>query len=143
MGKPRQKTVFETPEFLALRKEWYGKLKKKGFKDIEHTNWEDGTSGNLLNGMTLMDMLRSWTPEQQRYYELAVHYIRNVRWRRAKGLLEAWQVKAWILHANGKSYHQIGEAVGVHRRYVSKYVREEAKRMMEHARRSEETPDVG
>lgn len=140
MGNPK-KTPFDTPEFLALRKEWYKKLKDSGFKDIEHTDWETGESGNLMNGFSLMDAYRQYTPEQDRYFQLAVQYRRNVYQRKYMGYLEDWHVKAWTLHSNGKSYRQIQEELGVHRRHVSKYIQEEAKRMLKWARK--DSTDVG
>ena len=118
----KKKTVYDSPEFLALRKEWYGKLKDSGYRDIEFIDWEDGSSGNLLNGFGLMDAYRQWSPDKQRYYELATHHGRYVR-RRYHA--ESFEYQVWKRHANGKSARTIAEEINVARRRVSQFLKSE------------------
>lgn len=146
MPRRSKKTVFQSEEFLKLRREWYDKLKESGFKDIEHIDWTDGESGNLLNGMSLMDMLRSYKPEQQRYFELAIQNRQRIYVRHYKGYLEQWHVTAWTMHSNGKSFQYIEDNTGIPRRTVAAFIQKEAKRMLKLAAKraaEQENEDVG
>ncbi|HEY6019980.1 MAG TPA: hypothetical protein VIY48_08775 [Candidatus Paceibacterota bacterium] len=121
------KTWYNTPEFLVERKKWYDKLKADGYNDIEFIDWSDGSSGNLLNGFGLMDAYRQWSPDKQRYFELATHHARYVR---RKHHASSFEYQAWKRHANGKSNRVIAEELNVPRRRVAMLVKAEKAAML-------------
>lgn len=106
----REKTVYESKEFLKLREEWYGKLKKKGFKDIEYTDWEDGSSGNLLAGYGHMDAVRFYSQDVTDYFYRANQYLREVRRHWGVGSPEH---VAWKIHSRCGPLREVKEALGV------------------------------
>lgn len=152
----RQKTVFQTPEFLALRKEWYEKLKESGFKDIENIRWKDGESMECLNGMSQMDLCRGYTPEQQRYFELAkqwywtlmtdrrsweeyVHGRWRKRWQGRHPCVEdqpyslAKVRKVWGLWSEGVTMRGIERRARIPRPIVSEIIRYQESLMLKNA----------
>jgi len=95
-----EKTVFETPEFLALQAKWYKKLKKKGFVDIEFVT-HTGLQLPVLRGMSLMDVKKSrdrWGGSKAEYFRLAEHHLIAVE---AEYGPNSWQYKAWLAHSEG------------------------------------------
>lgn len=95
-----EKTVFETPEFLALKAKWYSKLKKKGFVDIEFVS-NTGLQLPVLRGMSATDVKKSvsrWGTSRMEYFRLAEHHLLAVE---AKHGLKSWQYKAWLAHSEG------------------------------------------
>ncbi len=128
MGK-----YYDTPEFLELRKEFYTRLKESGFRDIENTDWSTGDSGNLLNGFGHMDAVRRWSPESQRYYELArqkAHNMRSHRYTKDERVV-------WRLHAQGVSFRAIERKTGIPRARVSRTVKRIAKEILPSAKNKE------
>ena len=119
----------QTPEFLRLRKKYYDKLKAGGFRDIEITDWSDGESGNLLLGFGHMDAVRRWTPEAQRYYELARQKANDMRSR--KYSKDARVI--WRLHATGASFRAIERKTGIPRARVSRVVKRIAREILPNA----------
>lgn len=107
-----EKPWHQKKEFLALRKQWYKKLKKRGFKDIEYQDWETGESGNLLNGFSLMDAARGWRPDKERFYQLAVHWLIDMRKRKRRKAIDPIDVKIWQLYSCAKSVHSIARELG-------------------------------
>lgn len=116
----------KTPEFLSLRREYYDKLKSEGFRDIEITDWSDGESGNLLLGFGHMDAIRRWTPEAQRYYELARQKANDMRSRR----YTKDDRVIWRLHAAGSSFRAIERKTGIPRARVSRVVKRIAQEIL-------------
>ena len=87
----------ETPEVQALRREWYAKLKEKGFKDIEQVVDDRGTVGALLLGVSQGDLRRRlYKPETEQYYTLARQHLHTVRRRKLKHARAIW-----ALHSEG------------------------------------------
>ena len=116
----------ESKKFLALRKKYYAKLKKAGFEDIEITDWSTGDSGNLLRGFGHMDAVRRWTPDKERYYQLA----RQMNFTLAERKYPKEERKIWGLHAEGVSFRAIERRLGVPRNRVSRIVRRIEKEMI-------------
>ena len=119
MGSKREKTVFDSPEFLAERKKWYEKLEAKGFKDIEYTNWEDGSSGNLLSGYGHMDAVRFYSQDVADYFYRAAHYLKDVKRHWGSKSLE---YRAWKIHSRGGSLKEIKDELGVSMPVVKRIV---------------------
>ncbi len=121
---------YESREFLKLRKESYAKLAEAGFKDIEITDWKTGESGNLLRGFGHMDAVRRWTPDRERYYQLARQKGHKLRAR--KYSKEDRQV--WRMHAEGQSFRGIERSTGVPRGRVSRIVKRIEQEMLNEER---------
>ena len=128
------KKFYQTPEFLRLRREFYKKLKDKGFRDIENIDWSTGDSGNLLNGFGHMDAVRRWSPESQRYYELARQKASNMRSRK----YSKDDRRIWRLHAEGQSFRAIERTTGIPRARVSRTVKRIAKEILPNVRNEED-----
>lgn len=90
----------ETPEFQALRREWYDKATASGFKDIEQVIDSKGTVGDLLLGVSTGDLRRRlYKPETEQYYALARQHFHTERWyRKPEGALRR---RVWALHMEG------------------------------------------
>ena len=123
------KKYYETPEFLALRREYYARLKADGFRDIENIDWKTGDSGNLLNGFGHMDAVRRWSPESQRYYELARQKAATIRGPK----YNKDERRIWRMHAKGKSFRAIERETGIPRARVSRTVKRIAKEILPRA----------
>mgnify|MGYP001166800900 CR=1 FL=1 len=121
---------YESREFLKLRREFYEKLKDDGFKDIEITDWSTGESGNLLRGFGHMDAVRRWTPDKERYYQLARQKAHKLRSRK----YSKEDRKVWRLHAEGESFRGIERRTGVPRGRVSRIVKRIAEEMLSEER---------
>ncbi len=141
----------EQEDFLKLRKEWYDKLEEKGFEDIEHIDWNDGSSGNLMDGFSHMDAVRLYTPEAVEYYRAARAFNWVLAQPPPKGvkkhpysdldcLKKAWPKtkkrlgiakirKIWALHAEGSSISDIAKKLGETRPMISAITRELANKM--------------
>lgn len=130
MGRRKGVVWHSRPEVLELRKEWYAKLKASGFKDIEHVDWSDGTSGNLLNGFSFMDAVRTFTPEAMEYYRQAEQWNHHLETTKSSAKLR----KVWRLHSEGKSYRKIAAATGIDRVKVAGMIRKERERMLQSSR---------
>ena len=126
------KKYYQTEEFLKQRKEYYDKLKKEGFRDIEITDWSTGDSGNLLMGFGHMDAVRRYTPEDQRYYELARQKAQNLRSRK----YTKDDRIVWRLHAQGTSFRAIERETGIPRSRVSRIVKRIAKEILPNGEKS-------
>lgn len=121
---------YESREFLKLRREYYEKLKDDGFTDIEITDWSTGESGNLLRGFGHMDAVRRWTPDKERYYQLARQKAHKLRSRK----YSKEDRKVWRLHAEGESFRGIERRTGVPRGRVSRIVKRIAEEMLSEER---------
>lgn len=117
----KPKTPFETEEFLKLRKKWYDKLARSGFKDIEHISWKDGQSMPVLSGFSHMDAVRYFREDKADFYYLAVHEQHFVN--RTYGP-KSWQAKAWALYADGKGIAKCAKEVSRPVGQVTRFVNE-------------------
>lgn len=84
-----------------LTKEWYDKLKKAGFKDIEHDEntlifWDT----NRLSRKDL-NVLKN----AQDYYILAEHFLNDYKFK------SNYQKTIWEYHANGLSAREIAQTL--------------------------------
>lgn len=131
------KKYYETDEFLALQKKWYGKLDRKGFKDIEYTNHTTGETGNLLKGTPtttaaltrkvrkgadgkLKDNSESDLVEEyvlkEAYYQWAGRFYWNmVEYPECYSQAE---IAVWELHKEGHSNEHISKLLGMRHKDV-------------------------
>lgn len=110
-GQParRARAWHEDPRYLALRRAWYGKAAASGLRDVEYTDWHDGSAGDVLPGMTLVDARRHWTPEAQRWAELARQYTHVLdRTRSQRGA----PARIWRRRADGWSDQRTAQDLG-------------------------------
>lgn len=122
----RKTPWYETPEFLALRKEWYDKLKAEGHRDIEIVDWRTGEAGNLLLGFSEADARKTYTPEAEAYYLAAERHVGRLE---GKPGVSAELVTCWTLHAQGCSNREIERRTGVPREKVARLIRAEQQNM--------------
>lgn len=114
-GQParRRRQWHEDPRFLALRRAAYRRLAASGFVDLEYTDWHDGSAGDVLPGMTLVDARRHWTPEAQRWAELARQYVWTLDGGRGAGSQRrADEARVWRRRADGMSDERIAADLG-------------------------------
>lgn len=151
-----KKNAYESRDFLKLRREWYKKLKDEGFDDIEYTNWQDGSSGNLLGGQGVKswadmsgvrlgdDVIRLSDKDkpkdrvegtiqrvqaQQRYYELAGQFVWDLEER---GIPEE-HLEIWRQHADGVSNWEIHRRMGLDRHRIGNIIHKYADLMLKEA----------
>lgn len=105
----------KSPEFCALQKEWYARLRATGFKELEffHT---DGTSTNAL----LRDSI---TRMQQRYSAETTYYFTKARWYLQHAGLEPLDREIWAMHTDGRTSKDIATILGKSRYIVLKHVK--------------------
>lgn len=106
---------FRTPNFLALRREWYARLAAEGFRDIEATDWTTGESKGLV-GISDSAVRRRYSSDDAHYFRLAGEIAES------PGLEtpERWRA-AWQLHADGAPYAEIARRMGVCSRTVRRW----------------------
>ena len=107
------RSVYKNKEFLKLRWEWYEKLKKSGFNDIEFHIRSSGDTMPMLNGMNatdMMKMLTRWGASKVEYYRLAEQQLAKVGKKFGK---RSWQYKAWKIHSDGHGIRTITRLLGV------------------------------
>lgn len=130
---------FQDKDFLKLRKQWYAKLSRKGFKDIELTDWQTGEAWERTNGISQQDVCNTYSPEAERYYQVAVHWVRVMAFRRCRrrakrlGLphvTRSLHVDIWREHADGTPYRAIGRKVGCSKGTVENVVNREKALML-------------
>lgn len=101
----------QSKEFLALRDEWYKKLKDTGFSDIEQNDDNPGkVGGNLKHwDSTVFSKGNHSAPgvfaDRQRYFELAGHFLHEHKFT------ESSEKRVWELHSQGLSIREIARAI--------------------------------
>lgn len=129
MGKT---AFYKTPEFLALRDEWYQKLKDSGFHDGELINPRtDEPSLNLLRGegnySSQSDFLRNFGTDIERWYErMRQHY-----WFMLENGESEEDAEVCRLAGNGASKAQIARILGLSTERVTKVLRQQTPRALE------------
>lgn len=135
--KPR--SWYEKRDFLKLRRQWYRKLKRAGFHDLELIDWSTGEAYECLDGISQADVVNSYTPEAEEYYRMAVQWGTVMEARRKKrqakhlGLppvLKARDIRIWKLHADGKSFRHIAHRLRIGKGAVAGLIRRERERML-------------
>lgn len=98
MAKQKTKETFK-----QLQKRWYGKLKEKGFEDIEKNEYEFKSVPNSTYKFTQKARMHSNSPDygKQEYYLMASHFLNEHKF--ASKLESA----VWAYHSEGLSYRNI------------------------------------
>lgn len=106
-GLPEPANGITDQQFAKLQKQWYAKLAKDGFEDIEWVNHSTGKGhdsgylkGSLISG-------KQYHPGRELYYQLASNYLQH-----CKGLKnDTYRRFIWKLHSEGQTYAEIESAV--------------------------------
>jgi hypothetical protein len=105
-------------QFAKLQKQWYAKLAKEGFKDLEWVDHNTGTGhdsgylrGSLISG-------KAYHPGRELYYQLATNYL--IHCTNLKNY--PMDKFIWKLHAGGATYDEIeAEVAKKYKDSISKY----------------------
>jgi hypothetical protein len=102
----------KSPEFQALQKYWYNKLKQKGFNDIEnvHTDTLKTYSLSQSDNKERFKYLRSRQIYTQRFYELCNQLRYDPKYLEATKRYPKRR-KIWDLYCAGDYPHIIGQKV--------------------------------
>lgn len=89
----------------ALQREWYAKLKKSGFEDIETGDDSDGLLKSSKRFDTdkrvpIADVAASWEASAE-YYQRAGQFLHAREWE------ESWERDVWELHSEGVGQNEI------------------------------------
>jgi hypothetical protein len=103
-------------------------LEKEGFRDHEHIDFQTGDVGHTFRYSPTGDLRRSYSPDRERYYQLAVQWtweLRDLLPRvKAIGLdikpLEVI-ITIWDIHANGGTWKEAAKAASTKRAPVTVY----------------------
>lgn len=97
-----------------LQLKWYGKIKAKGFKDIEDNegrlkSWsgyklsDNRTNPSVNNNYSS----KLWKESQAEYYRLAGHFLHDMEFK------SVTHRKVWELHASGLTMREIGKLLKI------------------------------
>jgi len=96
---------YNKPDFNKLREVWYGKLKEEGFEDAERFDRRGNPHSGLVghgNYSSAADCARNFTPEKQRFYELA----RQFYWYKVDQVPDE-HLEVWGQFADGTAKHSV------------------------------------
>lgn len=114
---------WNTKEFVKLQKEWYEKLKKLGFVDLEFFLDNGNTTPQLLKG-SIYNLKNTYKPATAYYYQKACWYAHH-------GTFEDTLEKSiWELHAEGKTNLQVAKALRTTVSIVVTRIRKARSRML-------------
>lgn len=110
----------EDKKLLKLRNEWYAKLKKAGFDDIEYAPKNSLTyPGSIRPGQPnnlYVDLAFKWRDSEQ-YYRAAGHFLYDYQFDSIKDR------RVWELHSQGLSLRKIESELGFSFYVVQKIVK--------------------
>lgn len=96
-----------------LQKQWYKKLKAKGFKDVEYEN-------GVLKVYDSLHFNNNYSPEsfteKQRYYQLASQLVKHHPWNNSR------DKQVWYYHSEGKTLKDISDLTQVPLKTVQRIV---------------------
>lgn len=96
----------DSPEYKKLRSIWYRKLRKKGFKDIEHA-MSQHTGSTSSSWYFEAHYSPQQLEEQARYYQLAGQLLHE------HPFVSKTEKDIWAMHASGSPVRAIASAVGL------------------------------
>lgn len=138
MAKDRYGVPYITdPKLVALKNEWYAKLERTGFVDIEP--WKNLTKNSYLKDHhieTYKRALRGIQTGKAELFRLAYQWLDVARWRTRT---ERWAFAAWVA---GWDFREVAArfAVGKHGAFAGR-VRTQVRHMLAHFRAEEEFDD--
>lgn len=114
---------YSTRAFKDLKDEWYAKLKKEGFEDIEVA----GSSKEYLKEWHSNYFIARYSPlsfeSKQEYYSLASAFIHRHRFKTQQ------EKRIWLLHTEGLSIKTIAETLKI-KKWKAEHTIQALKRLM-------------
>jgi len=102
----RPKTAHTQESFAKLQRQWYAKLKKTGFNDIEWYGSErDASKANNYLKQDTYQTTRTSKPGNAEYYRIMTNYWTHTEWQ------NPLHSKVFELHCDGMSLRNIATAV--------------------------------
>jgi hypothetical protein len=126
MARKKAKQWYEKKEFQELRREWYGKLKKSGFEDIEYFD-KNGEVLPVMKGYNGADAARFYKPDAAEFYRLAVHFTNRVEEMFGT---RSWKYKAWVRYADGVGILRIAKGLKRSYIYTERFIKEMVAQML-------------
>lgn len=112
---------FTDPEFKALQRKWYEKIKKKGFQDIEE---EKKVGYYQTTGFRHGSLDPDRMEARREYFTRAGQFLHSRKWDSRD------EKRIWELHAKGDSIRAIASAIGHSRSDVHRIIFGLASKMM-------------
>lgn len=136
--KPPQ---YQTPEFVALQRQWYDRLESAGFRDLENLDGRGDLDGPL--NQSQYDIRIAYTMEKERYFQLAgqwVHHRTITGWYKPRDKVRwgARYQKVWELHAEGVPASEIAKMFDVHEKTVLRWLADERALLLRHDKETTE-----
>jgi DNA-binding CsgD family transcriptional regulator len=116
--------------FVKLQQEWYNKLKKTGFVDIEFFHADGNSTDGLLRN-SIGSLMASYTPEGEYYYRKARWFLQHHKFTSAR------EKKIWSLHCEGMYNPAIGKIMGCSKEPI-RHIVNRLRLVLRHDRRFEE-----
>lgn len=129
---------FSNKAFLAERWEWYRKLEKEGFTDIEYFSRASGEALPLMDGMSHMDLQKNYLrfgSSKTTHYTAAEAHLSNVVDTYGKG---SDQAKVWKEHITGFGSNTVSRKLSMDYLWVHRFTKRESARMWDLAEQEEE-----
>lgn len=98
-------TMTSGRKFMRLQRQWYAKLKKKGFNDIEKDNNPQSLLSNKGNGYASVAKHPYNFEETQNFYRLASWFLHEYEFKSKK------DQKIWELFCEGKTIRFISAEI--------------------------------
>jgi hypothetical protein len=140
-----QEKWHQTQEFLDLRKQWYQKLQKKGFHDIENIDWNTGNSGGeggsrgLFRGGTASpvsqaDFIQSYSPQKEEFWRVLS------KWSWYPGCLKGARNRRRDLRVlrricDGEQRGVVADSEGLSRRTVNRIIGKARNELLAHIKK--------
>jgi DNA-directed RNA polymerase specialized sigma24 family protein len=96
-------------DFVKLQKEWYGKLKAAGFRDIERTRDVDGQAFDCALFTDTRHLTPETATESEEYWHLCRTWMHHSATFRT---LKPQEQAIWELYCEGVTYREIVKQVG-------------------------------
>ena len=107
--------MFQTKNFQIVCDEWYARLKKSGFEDIENEKEEI-----VKNQKQNLEMLSSF---KQGLFDINISYYSWAESFLFTSVLKSQRDRIiWIFHSQGLTGSEIGDRIGLHRTWINKEI---------------------
>lgn len=123
--------MYSSKEFLALKKEWYEKLRLSGFKDQEF-HYRDGNTTFALVSESFSSLRAAYKPQTVFYFQKAGWYLYHGWFYNHR------EQKIWQGHCEGRTHREMAEELGMKRQNVTVIVKRVRKRMIADKRYEQE-----
>jgi hypothetical protein len=92
---------YQTHKFMKLRRSWYNRLKKSGFRDVEYAGeCSLNNDSPPLTGAGPALLRTRWDDSKAEYFRMAEHWLID-------GQMDKSDTSIWRMHSEGLSHHKI------------------------------------